>query len=591
MQTTEVVLGVLRERGRKGLPCTQLYRQMFNRELYLSAYGKIYSNQGAMTPGVGRETADGMSEEKIDQIMEAMRHERYRFAPARRVHIPKKNGKLRPLGMPTWSDKLVGEVVRLLLEACYEPGFSGFSHGFRRSRGCHTALREINNTWTGTVWFVEGDISDCFGSLDHEILLSIMAEKIKDQRFLRLIRNMLKAGYLEDWDYHEMLSGCPQGGVVSPILSNIYLHKLDEFVEQELIPQYTRGTSRRKNPGYSRIQKRLEDAKGQGNRAEARNLKKQLRAIPCGDPADPGYRRLRYTRYADDHLLGFAGPKSEAEEIKTRIAEFLRETLGLELNRQKTLITHARSQRARFLGYDITVQHDNTKLTDGRRSANGNIALKVPPDVIKAQCARYRQHGKPWHRSRLQNLDDYDIVRKYGAEYQGVVNYYLLAHDVYRLNTLHWNAMTSMLKTLAAKHHSTVSKTAAKYKAKIETRNGLRTCFEAKRHREGKKDLIARFGGIILRQDRRAVIRDPVPAPAPYPRKELVRRLRKQECELCETGTTVTVHQVTGLRELGKPGPGQPAWAALMAKKRRKTLIVCAPCHDWIHANPVAHAA
>ena len=591
MQTAEVVLGVLRERGRKGLPCTQLYRQMFNRELYLAAYGKIYSNQGAMTPGVGRETADGMSEEKIDQIIEAMRHERYRFAPARRVHIPKKNGKLRPLGMPTWSDKLVGEVVRLLLEACYEPGFSGFSHGFRRSRGCHTALREINNTWTGTVWFVEGDISDCFGSLDHEILLRIMAEKIKDQRFLRLIRNMLKAGYLEDWDYHEILSGCPQGGVVSPILSNIYLHKLDEFVEQELIPQYTRGTSRRKNPGYSRIQKRLKDAKGQGNRAEARNLKKQLRAIPCGDPADPGYRRLRYTRYADDHLLGFAGPKSEAEEIKTRIAGFLRETLGLELNRQKTLITHARSQRARFLGYDITVQHDNTKLTDGRRSANGNIALTVPPDVIKAQCARYRQHGKPWHRSRLQNLDDYDIVRKYGAEYQGVVNYYLLAQDVCRLNTLHWNAMTSMLKTLAAKHRSTVSKTAAKYKAKIETRDGLRTCFEARMHREGKKDLVARFGGIILRQDRRAVIRDPAPAPAPYPRKELVRRLRKQECELCETGTTVAVHQVTGLRELGKPGPGQPAWAALMAKIRRKTLIVCAPCHDWIHANPVAHAA
>ena len=151
--------------------------------------------------------------------------------------------------------------------------------------------------------------------------------------------------------------------------------------------------------------------------------------------------------------------------------------------------------------------------------------------------------------------------------------------------------MTSMLKTLAAKHHSTVSKIAAQYKAKIETRDGLRTCFEARRHREGKKDLVTRFGGIILRQDRRAVIRDPVPAPAPYPRKELVRRLRKQECELCETGTTVAVHQVTGLRELGKPGPGQPAWAALMAKMRRKTLIVCAPCHDWIHANPVVHAA
>src|SRR5438046_2674999 len=294
MQEAAVVLGVLRERGRKGLPLTQLYRQMFNKDLYLLAYGNIYSNQGAMTPGASEETADDMSEEKIDQITEAMRHERYRFAPARRTYIPKKNGKLRPLGLPSWSDKLVGEVVRLLLEAYYEPGFSDLSHGFRKGRGCHTALRKVHDTWTGTVWFIEGDISDCFGSLSHEILLGILAEKIHDQRFLRLIRNMLKAGYLEDWEYRETLSGCPQGGVVSPILSNIYLHKLDEFVEQELIPQYTRGTSRRKNPGYSRIQKRLKDAKRQGNRAEARNLKKQLRAIPCGDPADPGYRRLRY---------------------------------------------------------------------------------------------------------------------------------------------------------------------------------------------------------------------------------------------------------------------------------------------------------
>ena len=240
MQEAEVVLGVLRERGRKGLPLTQLYRQMFNRDLYLLAYGNIYSNAGAMTPGAGEETADGMSEEKIEQITGLMRREKYRFSPARRVYIPKKNGKLRPLGMPSWSGKLVGEVVRLLLEAYYEPQFSDNSHGFRRGRGCHTALRKIDDTWTGTTWFIEGDISDCFGSLDHEILLRILAEKIHDNRFLRLIRNMLKAGYLEDWEYHETLSGCPQGGVASPILSNIYLHKLDEFVERELIPQYTR---------------------------------------------------------------------------------------------------------------------------------------------------------------------------------------------------------------------------------------------------------------------------------------------------------------------------------------------------------------
>src|SRR4249920_3843395 len=412
MQPAEVVLSVLRERGRKGLPCTQLYRQMFNRDLYLLAHGNIYSNAGAMTPGASEETADGMSEEKIEQITGLMRREKYRFSPARRVYIPKKNGKLRPLGMPTWSDKLVGEVVRLLLEAFYEPQFSDTSHGFRKFRGCHTALREINNTWTGTAWFVEGDISDCFGSLDHEILLGILAEKIQDNRFLRLIRNMLKAGYLEDWDYRDTLSGVPQGGTVSPVLSNIYLDKLDKFVGQELIPQYTRGARRTLNPEYARVQSRIRRARMRGDRAAARDLQKQLRTLPRDDPMDPGYRRLKYLRYADDHILGFIGPKAEAGEIKARLAESLRETLGLELNQDKTLITHARSQPARFLGYHVIVQHCDTKITNGHRSANGKIVLRVPPDVITAQCARYRKHGKPWHRSRLQNLGDYDIVRK-----------------------------------------------------------------------------------------------------------------------------------------------------------------------------------
>ena len=591
MQEAAVVLGVLRERGRRGLPLTQLYRQMFNKDLYLLAYGNIYSNHGAMTPGASAETADGMSEGKVDQIIGLMRHERYRFAPARRVYIPKKNGKLRPLGLPSWSDKLVGEVVRLLLEAYYEPGFSDRSHGFRKRRGCHTALRDIQKTWTGTVWFIEGDISDCFGSLDHQILPKILSEKIHDQRFLRMIAHMLKAGYLEDWDYRDTLSGCPQGGPVSPILSNIYLDKLDKFVERELIPQYTRGTRRRDNPEYHRTAGRLADARRRGDRAAARDLARQLRVLPSKDPADPGYRRLKYLRYADDHILGFTGPKAEAEDIKARLAAFLRETLGLELNQGKTLITHARTQRARFLGYDITVWHCDTKLTGGRRAANGKIALRVPPDVVKAQCARYRQHGKPWHRPRLQNLDDYDIVRVYGAEYRGVVNYYLLALDVWRLHTLHWHAQTSMLKSLAAKHKSTVTKMAARHQAKVTTDDGPRTCFEARRKREGKPDLVARFGGIILRQDRRAVITDPAPVPVPYPHKELIRRLRKRECELCEHGVTVAVHQVAGLAQLGKPGPGQPAWAALMARMRRKTLIVCPACHDYIHANPVAHAA
>ena len=354
MQSAETVLGVLRERGRKGLPCNELYRQMFNRDLYLLAYGKIYANQGAMTPGASAETADGMSEDKIDTIIEAMRYERYRFSPVRRIHIPKKNGKLRPLGLPSWSDKLVGEVVRLLLEAYYEPTFSGYSHGFRPGRGCHTALREVENTWAGTTWFIEGDISDCFGSLNHEIMVRILSEKIHDNRFLRLIKQMLKAGYLEDWKYHETLSGAPQGGVVSPILSNIYLHKLDVYVETVLIPRYTRGKRRKRNPEYGRIASKMVWARARGNRDKVRDLRRSLRRLPSGDPQDPGYRRLRYTRYADDHLLGFIGPKAEAEAIKDQLARFLRDDLALELNPSKTLVTHAHTRAARYLGYEIS---------------------------------------------------------------------------------------------------------------------------------------------------------------------------------------------------------------------------------------------
>ena len=213
MQNAETVLGVLRERGRKGLPLDELYRQLFNPQLYLLAYGRIYSNDGAMTPGVTQETVDGMSLGKIGRIIDAVRHERYRFRPVKRVYIPKKDGKQRPLGLPSWSDKLLGEVVRLLLEAYYEPQFSARSHGFRPGRGCHTALGEVARTWTGTTWFVEGDVADCFGSLDHGIMIKILAEKIRDNRFLRLMRNMLRAGYLEDWRWNATLSGVPQGGL------------------------------------------------------------------------------------------------------------------------------------------------------------------------------------------------------------------------------------------------------------------------------------------------------------------------------------------------------------------------------------------
>src|SRR5215467_6712896 len=207
MQNAAIYLGLIRERGRRGLPLERVYRQLFNRELYLLAYGKLYRNAGAMTPGTTPETVDGMSLAKIDAIIEAVRSERYRWTPVRRLYIEKKRSKKkRPLGLPSWSDKLLQEVIRLILDAYFEPRFSDRSHGFRAGRGCHTALREVYDTWAGTTWFLEGDSSACFDSLDHEILLSALADHIHDARLLRLVRRLLDAGYLEEWKWHATLS-------------------------------------------------------------------------------------------------------------------------------------------------------------------------------------------------------------------------------------------------------------------------------------------------------------------------------------------------------------------------------------------------
>ena len=584
MQSAETVLGVLRERGRRGLPLEELYRQMFNPQLYLLAYGRIYSNHGAMTAGASGETADGMSARKIARVIDAMRRERFRFGPARRIYIPRKNGKARPLALPSWTDKLAGEVMRLLLEAYYEPQFSDRSHGFRPGRGCHTALSEVATTWTGTTWFIEGDISDCFGSLDHDVMVRILSEKIRDNRFLRLVRSMLQAGYLEDWTWHATLSGSPQGGVLSPLLSSIYLHKLDVFAEQVLIPEHTRGERRRHNPAYHKLSGVIERGRKRGDRAAVREARRQRRSLPSMDPRDPGYRRLRYCRYADDHLLGLTGPKTEAEQIKQRLAAFLREELKLELSPGKTLITHARTHAARFLGYEITAHHDHRKGARGRRWTDGFIKLSVPRSVIKAKSARYMRQGKPAHRRDLVNESDHTIVATFGAEYRGLVQYYLLAGDVYKLNRLEWVMRTSMLRTLAAKHRSSVSKMTARHRARIQTPSGLRTCFEAVVPRQGREPLAARFGGIPLRRNRNAVLYDRVPDPAPHRHREVIRRLLRSECEVCGHNGLVEAHQIRKLAGLQTAGEtASPRWKEIMAGKRRKTLIVCGSCHHSIH--------
>lgn len=592
MQNAEAVLGILRERGRRNLPCNELYRQMFNPQLYLMAYGKIYSNKGAMTPGGSGETVDGMSLAKIERIIDALRHERFRFAPVKRTYIPKKTGKRRPLGLPSWTDKLVGEVMRLLLEAYYEPQFSDLSHGFRPERGCHTALRQVAVAWSGTTWFVEGDISQYFDSLDHQVMLDVLGERIHDNRFLRLVQNMLRAGYMEDWTWNATLSGAPQGGVLSPILSNIYLHKLDTFAETVLMPEYTRGKLRVRNPEYRKVEAAILRARRRGDRAQVRALRKRQHSLPSQDMSDPGYRRLRYVRYADDTLIGFTGPKAEAEEIKQRLTQFLRDDLKLELSQEKTLITHARTGAARFLGYDITIRKNDRRAErrNGprrqRRSVNGTVALHVPKDVIKAKCAPYLERGRPARQPSMLNYDDYTIVNIYGARYRGLVNYYLLAGDVFRLNRLHWVMQSSLLCSLANKHRSTTSKMARKYKVTIDTPAGPRKCLQASVPRApSRKPLVAQFGGIPLKRQKFAVLKDRDPTRSPPRRRELTRRLLAGFCELCDRTEEIQVHQIRKLADLDRLGQEQPRWAALMSKKRRKTLVVCSTCHDGIHVG------
>jgi group II intron reverse transcriptase/maturase len=424
MQEARTVLAIIQERGKKGLPLERVYRHLFNRELYLMAYGRIYRNAGALTPGSTPETADEMSLAKIDSIIEALRYERYRWTPTRRIYIEKKNStKKRPISMPTWSNKLLQEVIRLILSAYYEPQFSNYSHGFRPERGCHTALREIDRNWLGTTWFIEGDIKACFDSLDHQILLDTLAENIHDGRFLRLIRELLEAGYLEEWTYNVTLSGAPQGGIVSPRLSNVYLNKLDKYVEQTLIPAYTKGNRRQANPEYESLIHKAMWLKKKGRNEEASEMRKAAQQLPSQIPDDPTYRRLKYVRYADDWLLGFTGPREEAEEIKRLIGEFLRETLKLELSKEKTLITHAKTGAARFLNYDISTMQDDTSKLRKKRNINGQIKMRVPPDTLSKKCQSYMKNGKPIHRRELVDNTVYSIIAQYQSEYRGFVEY------------------------------------------------------------------------------------------------------------------------------------------------------------------------
>ncbi len=595
MQKANQILQAIRKLGVKRLPLTRVYRNLFCEELYLAAYDKIRRNKGALTSGSAGETADGYGTEDIRKVIELLRNERFYFRPSRRIHIPKKSTGTRPLGIPDFSEKLVQEVLRMVLEAYYEPRFRESSHGFRPERGCHTALTTLKQKFIGTNWFIEGDIKGCFDNIDHEVLMNLLSRDIHDGRFLNLIRLALKAGYMEEWEYHQTYSGTPQGGVLSPLLSNIVLHELDTYIEDVLIPLYSRGKERHYNKEYCRIRQRGVEARKRGNYDLAEQYARQYRQLPSQDTRDPHFRRLKYVRYADDFILGFIGPKSEAEAIKTAIGTFLRDKLHLTLSEDKTLITHARTEYAKFLGYAVSVQHQNDKLTTKpdsplkRRSVNGIVRLGIPAGLVAEHAKRYQRQGRSISEATLVFRSDAEIIETYQRRFQGLAEYYKYAVDRKRLIKLKYIMEQALVRTLAEKfkthirtiyrqYHATMIVDNLEYKTlalEVPTKKGTR---------------LISWGGVPLKVVKVGyeTIEDRPRFELKLSRTDLIQRLQANTCELCGSQQQVEVHHVRKLANLKQSWAGRkekPQWVTRMIAIQRKTLVVCHKCHVDIHAG------
>lgn len=594
MTSTHQFLEVINRLGREKIPVRKVYRRLRDRELFLSAYGKLYANKGAMTPGIEtNKSVDGMSLDRIDAIIEQLAAGTYQWTPVKRKNIPKKDGRKRPIGIPAWEDKLLQEVIRMVLEAYYEPQFSSNSHGFRPNHGCHTALRNIETTLNGTVWFIEGDIKGCFENLQHNVILEILGRSFQDNRFLKLIRGLLKAGYMEDWKYHKTYTGTPQGGIVSPILANIVLNELDQWVDSLLIPQYTQGKKRRRNPKYTKACRQVSKARQEGNVEAVKQAQKDQLSLRSGDPTDATYRRLRFCRYADDFIFGFIGSKSEAIEIKAKVQQFL-EGLGLEQHEEKTLITHATKEKARFLGYEIRVAYSDSKQKTIKRnghvtkirSINGGIQLLVPKEVIQGYVSKYSAKGKPKVRAERLHLSDFELISQYGAELRGLVNYYKLALNIHTVSIVEWTMTESAVRTLANKHKCSRRSIYRKYRKRAES--GKKAMIvELPNPNNPEKPYRSVLGETPLRTDKYARLRETIYVPQTT-RTQLVERLLAQKCELCGSTENIEVHHIRALRDLRQRWCGRkdkPLWAKHMIEHKRKTLVVCRICHRKIDAG------
>ena len=595
MQPTSKILERIRKSSteHKDGVFTRLYRYLLREDVYYMAYKNLYANTGAGTKGTDDDTADGFSEEYVKQTINMLMNGSYEPKPVRRTYIPKSNGKERPLSIPSFRDKLVQEVIRMYLEAIYEPIFSDRSHGFRHNRSCHTALGQITKGFNGVKWFIEGDIKGCFDNINHKVLLELLAKKIKDSKFVNVIRKFLKAGYLEQWKYNATYSGTPQGGIISPILANIYLHELDCKVE-ELKEQFDKPAVRPFNKEYKAMSQRITRAKKLVDKAETaeerekliamvKQMRKELRTIPAKETSD---KKIVYVRYADDFLIGVNGTKEECQQIKQCLKEFLEQYLQLELSDEKTKITHS-SENARFLGYDISVRRNNQtkKRSDGviQRTLNQTVQLLVPLQdkiqkfLINKGIAKIN-NGKleSKHVNALTVLTDLEIVDKYNAQTRGICNYYSLASNFNKLGYFVYIMEYSCLKTLARKHQMSISQIIKKYRFGKTWAIPYET-------KTGKKQMqIARFTDIKQKQGKKYADKIDIMAEPRYGFNALEARLKANKCELCGAeNAEYEIHHINKLKNL----KGKAEWEKVMLARKRKTLVVCKQCHYKIHGR------
>lgn len=597
MEKSERVLKALSDHSQSSdYKYERLYRYLFSEEMFAVAYQRIYAKQGNMTPGTDGKTIDEMSLERIERLIVSLKDESYQPHPARRVYIPKKNGKKRPLGIPSFEDKLVQEVVRLLLEAIYEGHFEGTSHGFRPHRSCHTALGMIQKSFAGAKWFIEGDIKGFFDNIDHNVLISILRERISDERFLRLIRKFFNAGYVEDWKYNKTYSGTPQGGIISPILANIYLDKFDKYIK-EYAAKFRKGDRRSINPEYwrlnnkkNRLKQKLQKTSDEQMRKnylyEIAQLSKQMLSTPHKDAMDADFRRLQYVRYADDFLISVIGSKSECETIKADITQFMREQLKLELSDEKTLITHAQD-KAKFLGYEIFIRKSDAvkRNRDGvlKRDFNGAVVLTLNSAVIQKKLTEYNAlevrniDGKDiwWSKPRryMTPMKPEDILAQYNAEIRGLYNYYSLAANVSKeCASFAFIMKMSMFKTLGWKLNTSARKVRQKYQKDKDFVIPYNDAKGKQKYRVFYKE------GFKKRNAQFDVDYDKLPQTMYVPYPSLVERLKDGRCELCGKDGKVVMHHVRTLTKL----KGNNEWEKLMLQRHRKTLVVCEDCNSMI---------